>query len=124
MTVKELEKILELKNEMEYLTECIVRIKARAQNATARISAEPINRYTTDKVGNGTCKLGEYKDRLTEARREYNGLILQIGRIPDKDVRKIVFLRYVVGLSWRRIAHALSSTVRRVRYAHDKYIQE
>ena len=120
MTIGELERLLELKFEIDKLSDQILRARAKAENKTAYISAAQGGRTVSDKVGNGVAELDELIARYAEACSERRRLMRKINSI-ESDARKAAIYHYVAGLSWRATAKKLGMTYTQIKYLRKKH---
>ena len=82
-----------------------------------------------DKLGNYVAEIMDLKSLLDLSLKkcfyELNRLNRYIQTIDDSEMRQIIALRYVNGLSWNQVAACISvyATESSVRKAHDRFLQ-
>lgn len=105
MTKHELSKLIYLNKEIEYLKMRITELECAAASQQMRITGMPRAIGFSDKVASYTVEIAELKElldlNLRKFFRELNRLKRYIESIEDSEIRMIMTLRYVNGLSWR-----------------------
>lgn len=129
MTKHELSKLIYLNKEIEYLKMRIEELECAAESQQMRITGMPKAVGFTDRVAGCTVEIVELKELLDQNLRkcfkELNSLKRYIEGIKDSEIRMIMTLRYVNGLSWRQIAVRISAyaTEDSVRMRHNRYLK-
>lgn len=111
MTKQELSQLYYLNREIEQLKSRIVELECAATSSTSRITGLPHATGVSDKVGKYAAEIGDLKElldlNLKKCFYELNRLNRYIESIEDSQIRMIITLRYVNGLSWRQIAFSI-----------------
>lgn len=130
MTKHELSKLIYLSKEIEFLKMRITELECAAESQQIRITGMPKAVGFSDRVGSYAAEIIELKESLESNLRKYFGefhrLKGYIDSIEDSEIRIIMTLRYVNGLSWREIAARISpyATEDSVRMRHNRYLRE
>lgn len=108
MTKKELSQLYWLNREIEEEKRKLHELEAAASGCTASITGLPHVMGAYDKIGNLAILIAEQRDLIDlKARQsviEYNRLNHYIAGVEDAQMRMILSLRYVNGLSWQQVA--------------------
>lgn len=118
MTKKELSQLYYLNREIEEL----------ATSCTAQITGMPKVSWNSDKIAKYAAEIADLKAlldlNLKKCFYEFNRLNRYIETVDDSQMRMILALRYVNGLSWRQIAFSIGggNTEDGVRKAHDRFL--
>ena len=108
MNKKELSQLYYLNREIEQLKSRIEELECIAVSDTSRITGMPHVTGISDKVGRYAAEIADLKElldlNLKKCFYELNRLNRYIEGIDDSQMRMIMTLRYVNGLSWRQIA--------------------
>lgn len=130
MTKHALSKLIYLNKEVEYLKMRITELECAAESQQMRITGMPRVVGFSDRVASCTVEIAELKElldlNLRKCFRELNKLKRYIEGIEDSEIRMIMTLRYINGLSWRQIAGRISAyaTEDSVRMRHNRYLKE
>lgn len=130
MTKHELSKLIYLNKEIEYHKMRITELECAAESQQIRITGMPRAVGFSDRVASYTAEIADLKELLNLNLRkcftELNRLKRYIESIEDSEIRMIMTLRYVNGLSWRQIAARISvyATEDSVRMRHNRYLRE
>lgn len=112
MTKKELSQLYYLNQEITRLQSRIYELETAATSTTRRITGMPFGCGITDKTGRYATELTELKNelegKLTECARELRRLTNYINSIEDSEMRQIMTLRYINGMSWQRVAFSIN----------------
>ena len=108
MNKRELSQLYYLNREIEQLKSRIEELECIAVSDTSRITGMPHVTGISDKVGIYAAEIADLKElldlNLKKCFYELNRLNRYIEGIDDSQMRMIMTLRYVNGLSWRQIA--------------------
>lgn len=111
MNKKELSQLYYLNREIEQLKSRIEELECIAVSDTSRITGMPHVTGISDKVGIYAAEIADLKEllnlNLKKCFYELNRLNRYIESIDDSQMRMIMTLRYVNGLSWRQIAFSI-----------------
>lgn len=111
MNKKELSQLYYLNREIEQLKSRIEELECIAVSDTSRITGMPHVTGISDKVGRYVAEIADLKEllnlNLKKCFYELNRLNRYIESIDDSQMRMIMTLRYVNGLSWRQIAFSI-----------------
>ena len=129
MTKQELSQLYYLNREIEHLKDRITELECIATSSTSRITGMPHATDISDKVGKYAAEIADLKElldlNLKKCFYELNRLNRYIESIEDSQIRMIMTLRYVNGLSWRQIAFSVGGgnteeSVKKVAYRYLK----
>mgnify|MGYP000948417542 CR=1 FL=1 len=108
MNKRELSQLYYLNREIGQLKSRIEELECIAVSDTSRITGMPHVTGISDKVGRYAAEIADLKElldlNLKKCFYELNRLNRYIEGIDDSQMRMIMTLRYVNGLSWRQIA--------------------
>ena len=130
MTKKELSQLYWLNREIEEEKRKLSELEAAAAGCTAKITGLPHVSGVHDKIGDLGILIAEQRDlinlKVRQSVIEYNRLNRYIASVDDAQMRMILSLRYVNGLSWQEIAANMGqdgdgSTQRK---KHDKFLHQ
>ena len=111
MTKKELSQLYYLKKEIKEQQRRLEELETAATACTGKITGLPSGRGISDKIGNYAAQIADLKGlldlNLKKCFYELNRLNRYIQNVEDSQMRIILTLRYVQGLSWQKIAYAL-----------------
>lgn len=130
MTKNELSRLIYLNKETEYLKMRITELECAAESRQTRITGMPRAIGFSDRIASYTAEIAELKglldQNLSKCFSELNRLKGYIENIEDSEIRMIMTLRYVNGLSWRQIAAKIShyASEDSVRMRHNRYLKE
>lgn len=129
MTKQELSQLYYLNREIEHLKGRITELECIATSSNSRITGMPHATDISDKVGKYAAEIADLKElldlNLKKCFYELNRLNRYIESIEDSQIRMIMTLRYVNGLSWRQIAFSVGGgnteeSVKKVAYRYLK----
>ena len=129
MTKKELSQLYWLNREIEEEKRKLRELEAAPTSGTAQITGLPHVSGAHDKIGDMAILIAEQRDlidlKVRQSVIEYNRLNRYIAGVEDAQMRMILSLRYVNGLSWQRVAFAIGETDEQYpRRKHNKFLQE
>ena len=111
MTKKELSQLYWLNREIAEEKRKLTELELAAAGSTAKITGLPHVTGAHDKVGDLAILIAEQRDlidlKVRQSVIEYNRLNRYINGIEDAQMRMILSLRYVNGLSWQQVAFAI-----------------
>jgi hypothetical protein len=111
VTTQELSQLYYLNREIEHLKTRIEELECIATSSTSRITGMPHTTDISDKVGKYASEIADLKElldlNLKKCFYELNRLNRYISSIQDSEIRLIITLRYINGLSWRQIAFSI-----------------
>lgn len=114
MTKKELSELYWLNREIEEEQRKLNELKAAATDCTAKITGLPHVSGAHDKIGDLSILIAEQKDlielKVKQSIIKYNRLNRYIANVSDAQMRMILSLRYVNGLSWQQVANKIGET--------------
>ena len=121
ITKQELERCAALAREADHLRERIIRLHAAAEGTGMRVDGVPGGSGIGDPVGDAVANLDKLQGRWTRAIDRYLALMLRadeaIAALESPDVRTVLRLRFIDGLTWDEIsmqAHFAPSHCRRL----------
>ena len=130
LTKKELSQLYWLNREIEEEKRKLSELEAAAAGCTAKITGLPHVSGVHDKIGDLGILIAEQRNlidlKVRQSVIEYNRLNRYIASVDDAQMRMILSLRYVNGLSWQEIAANMGqdgdgSTQRK---KHDKFLHQ
>ena len=108
MTKKELSQLYYLKKEAKHLRDKIAELECAATGSSPRITGVPIGYGYSNKVADYAVEINDLKEMLERQLRkcicEMKRINEYIETIEDSQIRIIIGLRYVQGLTWRQVA--------------------
>ena len=114
MTKKELSQLYWLNREIEEEKRKLRELEAASTSSTAKITGLPHVSGAHDKIGDMAILIAEQWDlidlKVRQSVIEYNRLNRYIAGVEDAQMRMILSLRYVNGLSWQQVAFAIGET--------------
>lgn len=128
MTKKELSQLYYLNREIEEQQRRLQELEELATSCTAQITGMPKVSWNSDKIAKYAAEIADLKAlldlNLKKCFYEFNRLNRYIETVDDSQMRMILALRYVNGLSWRQIAFSIGggNTEDGVRKAHDRFL--
>lgn len=128
MTKQELSQLYYLNREIEQLKNRIAELECIAISSTSRITGMPHATEISDKVGRYAAEITDLKElldlNLKKCFYELNRLNRYIASIPDSEIRMIISLRYINGLSWQQVAFSIGEHDEQYpRRKHNKYLK-
>jgi len=114
MTKKELSQLYWLNREIEEQQRRLAEFETLATSCTSRITGIPSGRVVNDKLAKYTAEIADLRVlidlNLKKCFYELNRLTRYINGIEDSQIRQILSLRYINGLSWQQIAFTIGET--------------
>jgi hypothetical protein len=114
LTKKELSQLYWLNREIEEDKRKLSELEAAAADCTAKITGLPHVSGVHDKIGDLGILIAEQRDlinlKVRQSVIEYNRLNRYIASVDDAQMRMILSLRYVNGLSWQQVAFSMGET--------------
>lgn len=114
MTKKELSQLYWLNREIEEEKHKLEELTAASEGCTQSITGLPHVNSAGDKIGDLAILIAEQRDlidlKVRQSVVEYNRLIRYIASVEDAQMRMILSLRYVNGLSWQQVAFRMGET--------------
>ena len=111
MTKKELSQLYYLKREIKEQQKRINELEAAATSCSSKIDGLPSGTGISDKIGKYAVQIADLKSlldlNLKKCFYELNRLNHYIQSVEDSQMRMILTLRYINGLTWRQIAKSL-----------------
>ncbi len=128
MTKKELSQLYWLNREIEEEKRKLEELIAAASGCTQKITGLP-HVGGVDKTGDMAILIAEQRDlielKVKQSVIEYNRLNRYIASVEDAQMRMILSLRYVNGLSWQQVVfHIGESDEQYPRRKHNKFLKE
>jgi hypothetical protein len=129
MTKRELSQLYYLNREIACLQDRIAELECRATSCTSHITGMPKGKCISDIISNYAIEIADLKSYLDLSLKkcfyELNCLNRYIQGINDSEIRMILSLRYLNGLSWQQIAYSIGtegdgSTERK---KHDRFLK-
>lgn len=129
MTKQELSQLYYLNREIEQLKNRIVELECVATSTSSRITGMPHASGISDKVGKYAAEITDLKElldlNLKKCFYELNRLNRYIESIEDSEMRLIMSLRYINGLSWQQVAFSIGEHDEQYpRRKHNKFLQK
>jgi hypothetical protein len=108
MTKKELSQLYWLNKEIEMQQKRIAELENLATSCTATLTGMPRSPLVTDRLSNYIAEIVDLRNllelNLKKCFYELNRLNRYINTIEDSQIRQIMTLRYINGLTWQQIA--------------------
>jgi len=126
---RELEKLYYLNREIEQDNRRLNELKAIATGGAVRITGLPhIKNFgrSDEDIRNEAVMLADaIKLKKRAAWSEYSRMVRWIGNVPNPQMRMILSLRHVNGMSWQQVAMSVGggNTKDSVRKAHDRFLK-
>lgn len=129
MTKKELSQLYYLKKEIKEQQRRLSELEAAATDCSAKITGLPSGKGISDKIGNYAAQIADLKAlidlNLKKCFYELNQLDRFIRGIEDSQMRVILTLRYIQGLSWQRVAYAIGENDEQYpRRKHNAFLRD
>lgn len=129
VTKKELSQLYHLNREIDHLKKRIEELEQLATSCTAQITGMPHASGISNKTANYAEEIADLKELLDlnikKCFYELNRLNRFINSIDNSEIRLILSLRYVNGLTWEQVACSISAyaTADSVRMLHNRYLK-
>ena len=108
MTKRELSQLYYLKKEIKEQQRRLEELETAATSCTAKITGLPSGKGVSDQVGKYSAQIADLKVlldlNLKKCFYELNRLNRYIQSVDDSEMRTILTLRYINGLSWQKVA--------------------
>lgn len=129
MTKKELSQLYWLNREIEEQQRRLDELEYLATSCTSNITGMPKSQGVIDKISKYAAEIGDLKSLLDlnikKCFYELNRLNRYIESVEDSQMRMILSLRYVNGLTWEQIAFSIGgSTADSIRMSHDRFLRK
>lgn len=129
MTKKELSQLYYLNREIVQLQARLTELECLATSSTQKITGMPFITGISDMIGKYATEIVDLKSlldlNLKKCFYELNKLNHYIESVDDAQVRIILSLRYVNGLSWQQIAFSIGETDEQYpRKKHDRFLKQ
>ena len=128
LTKHELSQLYYLNREIERDKRRLEELRTAASGAAQKITGMPHVQAVTDKVGNYSAEIADLKSiielNIQKCFYELNRLNRFIQRVDDSQMRQILTLRYINGLSWQKVAFGIGEYDESlVRKKHDRFLK-
>lgn len=114
VTTKELSQLYWLNREIERDKERLRELESAAQPGAQKITGMPSGAGVSDKIGNYAAEIADLRGiidaNISRCFYELNRLNRYIASVDDSQMRLILSLRYVNGLSWQQVAFSMGET--------------
>ena len=111
MTKKELSQLYYLKKEIKEQQRRLKELETLATSCTAKVTGLPNGNGVSDKIANYATEIADLKSlldlNLKKCFYELNRLNRYIQSVEDSQMRMILTLRYVRGLTWQKVAYEI-----------------
>jgi hypothetical protein len=129
MTKQELSQLYYLNREIEQLKSRLTELDCIATSTSSRITGMPHASGISDKVGKYAAEIADLKElldlNLKKCFYELNRLNRYIESIEDSQIRMIISLRYINGLSWQQVAFSIGEHDEQYpRKKHNKFLKQ
>ena len=128
ITKRELSQLYYLSREIKRDKRRLKELEALAEGTTQHLTGMPIAPGFGDKTARYAIEIMELKEiiecNMRRCMIEYNRLIRFISSVEDSQIRQILTLRYVNGMTWQRIATEIGETDESYpRRKHNKFLK-
>ena len=128
ITKRELSQLYYLSREIKRDKRRLKELEALAEGTTQHLTGMPIAPGFGDKTARYAIEIMELKEivecNLRRYMIEYNRLMRFISEVEDSQMRQILTLRYVNGMTWQRIAIEIGETDESYpRRKHNKFLK-
>ena len=114
MTKKELSQLYWLNREIERDKDRLSELESAAQPVAQKITGMPSGAAVSDKIGSYAAEIADLKGiidaNISRCFYEMNRLNRYIASVEDSQMRLILSLRYINGLSWQQVAFSIGET--------------
>jgi len=129
VTKQELSQLYYLNREIEQIKNRIAELECIATSSTSRITGMPHASGISEKVGKYAAEIADLKElldlNLKKCFYELNRLNRYIESIEDSQMRMIMSLRYINGLSWQQVAFSIGEYDEQYpRRKHNAYLKK
>jgi len=128
LTKKELSQLYYLNREIDEQQRRLAELEVAATSCTAYITGMPKAHGISDKIANYVVEIADLKAlldlNLKKCFYELNRLNRYINSVDDSEMRMILSLRYINGLTWLQIAFSIGETDESYpRRKHNKFLK-
>lgn len=128
MTKQELSQLYYLNREIEKDKKRLEELRAIATGATSKITGMPHVQGVTDKIGNCSAEIADLRGlielNIQKCWYELNRLNRYIQSVDDSEMRQILTLRYVNGLTWQQVAFSMGEGDESyIRKKHNRFLK-
>jgi len=129
MTKRELSQLYYLNREIEEQQRRLEELECLATSCTSRITGMPKSPNITDKLSKYAAEIADLRGlidlNIKKCFYELNRLNRYISTVPDSQMRQILSLRYINGLTWQQIAFSIGEYDESyVRRKHNKFLRD
>lgn len=130
ITKRELSQLYYLSREIKRDKRRLKELEALAEGTTQHLTGMPIAPGFGDKTARYAIEIMELKEviecNMRRCMIEYNRLIRFVSSVEDSQMRQILTLRYVNGMTWQRIATEIGggNTEDSVRKMNDRFLEK
>jgi len=129
MTKKELSQLYWLGREIEEQQRRLAELETLATSCTSRITGMPHGTGVSDRLAGYVAEIADLRSlidlNLKKCFYELNRLTRYINGIEDSQIRQILSLRYINGLSWQKIAFTIGgNTADSVKMTAYRFLQK
>lgn len=130
ITKRELSQLYYLSREIKRDKRRLKELEALAEGTTQHLTRMPIAPGFGDKTARYAIEIMELKEviecNMRRCMIEYNRLMRFISEVKDSQMRQILTLRYLNGLTWQRIATEIGggNTEDSVRKMNDRFLEK
>lgn len=129
MTRKELSQLYYLNREIVQLQIRLQELECLATSCTVHITGLPRSHGIGDKLGKYVAEIADLKSlldlNLKKCFYELNRLNRYIQSIDDSEMRQILTLRYINGLSWQQVAFSIGESDEQYpRRKHNRFLKQ
>lgn len=130
MTNKELSQLYYLNREIVEQQRRMAELESLSSSYASRITGMPHSKALSDKVADYAIEMADLRTlidiNLRKCFYELNRLTRYINSVDDSQMRQILSLRHINGLSWVQIAFSIggNNTADSVRMAHKRFLEK
>lgn len=130
MNKRELSQLYYLNREIEEQQRRLQELEALATSCTSHITGMPKTQGVVDRLAGYVAEIADLRSlidlNIKKCFFELNRLNRYISSVDDAQMRLILSLRYINGLSWVQVAVSIGggNTADGVRKAHDRFLAE
>lgn len=129
MTQKELKNLYTLNREISRDKERLVELEALSTSTSTHLTGMPHATSVKDRIGEYAAEIADLKAlielNIQKCWYELNKLNRYINTITDSQMRLIMSLRYINGMTWQQIAFHIGETDEQYpRKKHNKYLKD
>ena len=130
MNKKELSQLYYLNREIEEQKRRLEELRCEAESCTSRITGLPHAPKSFDRLSKYAAEIADLRGLIEQKKKkcfyELNRLIRFIDAVEDSQMRMILSLRYINGLTWQQIAFSIGgyNSSDGIRKAHDRYLEK